>query len=116
MTGINPVSAEVRASFQRAASEKETARREGLPDPAKVAGSGIKTRESLDWLEAEHPKTPQPERSIDDGALRIEAAERSSQDHRDAVERQRDHWRGRARKGREDFGTAHNWAGSEWER
>lgn len=110
------MSDEIKHTFRRMASGDEIVRREGLPNPAEVAGAGIKTRESLDWLQAEHPKTPQAERTIDDEALSIEAAEQTRQEHRNAVERQRDHWRGRSRKGRADFETARDWARSEWER
>lgn len=110
------MSGEIKSTFRRMADPKAHVRRDGLPDPAKIAGSGIKTREALDWMEADHPKAPAAERAIDDEALRIEASEAASQERRDAVEQMRTGWRQRSRKGRQDFETARNWEQSERQR
>ena len=61
-----------RKAFDRAAARDAAWRREGLPDPAALTERGIRTKESLDWLEARHPGAPAPELDIDNPALREE--------------------------------------------
>lgn len=99
----------VKDGFEGAADKAAIWRREGLPDPAKIIGRGIRTRESLDWLAARAPKTPAPELHIDDPALRQGAAEAERQEHRSRINRLRAEFLGRSDKAKRDFATARDW-------
>ena len=103
-------------AFKRASSPNAHVRREGLPDPSKVAAKGIKTKEALDWLALEAPEHPEPACEIDDENLRREAAERAARDQRSRVEGMRENMRARARKTRADFETARSWRDHDRER
>ena len=92
--------------FQDLAHPATSWRKEGLPDPARVAERGILTRESLGWMEAREPKDPAPEHHIDDAELRAAATEAAREEHRARINRLREDFRGRSLKGREDFGMA----------
>lgn len=103
-------------TFKRASSPSAYVRREGLPDPSKVADKGIKTKEALDWLALEVPDRPEPACEIDDDALKREATERATRERRERVQGMREEMRARARKGRADFETARAWRGRDRER
>ena len=102
--------------FDRAASQQSTWRREGLPDPAKIAARGIRTKESLDWMESLKPKTPAPELHIDDAALRLEATQEAQAEHRARINALREDFHQRPQKARGDFATARDYRTPERER
>ncbi|MCB1469975.1 MAG: hypothetical protein KDK08_23145 [Rhizobiaceae bacterium] len=110
------MSGDAKEAFSRMAAKDATIRREGLPDPAKVAGSGIKTKESLAWLEAERPSVPSPEYTGDDEQLRDAANENARAERLERINGMRRRLVGRARKGRDDFETAGNYRGDAPER
>lgn len=103
-------------AFRRAASPSAHVRREGLPDPSKVAGKGIKTKESIDWLALEAPDHPEPTYEIDNETLKREVSESSARDQRNRVNSMRKQMRATARKGRADFETARSWRDQNRER
>ncbi|ARE41697.1 hypothetical protein RGUI_3556 [Rhodovulum sp. P5] len=106
----------MKKAFDQAADPKSTWRREGLPDPAKLAGHGIRTRESLDWLSAREPSDPAPELHIDDPAIDGAARAAAQDEHRARINRMRAEFRSGAVKTQRDFGTARDYRGSEHER
>jgi hypothetical protein len=113
---ISPVSGDPKNSFTLVAAREANIQREGLPDPAKVAGSGIKTKESLAWLEAEKSDHPSPELNTDDAKTRMIADEDAREEQQGRVNEMRRRFHGRARKGREDFRTARDYRGDGPER
>ena len=102
--------------FDRSASPQTTWRQEALPDPAKVAGRGIRTKESLDWMESLKPKTPAPELHIDDAALRLEATQEAQAQQRAVINALREGFHQRPQKARGDFATARDYRTPERER
>lgn len=98
------------------ASTGRDLRREGHPDPAAVAASGIKTRESIAWMERRNPDAPAPARTIEDEGIRREADAQAEQERRERMEELRRRLRDRSRKGREDFETGRAWRGHDRER
>ncbi|WP_141246513.1 hypothetical protein [Actibacterium ureilyticum] len=110
------MSGDPKTPFNRMASKEATIRREALPDPARVAGSGITTKETLDWLEARSPRTPNPELVVDDPALREEAADQARNEETARAQIRRTRFENRSRKGREDFRTAQRYRGEGRER
>jgi len=110
------VSGDMGDAFKRASSPKAHVRREGLPDPSKVADKGIKTKEALDWLALEAPDDPEPAYEIDDETLKREVSERTTRDQRNRVKGMREQMRATARKGRTDFETARSWRDQNRER
>ena len=103
-------------AFERMASNEARVLREGLPDPSRVVGSGIKTKEALDWMALEKPDRPELVREIDDECLRREAQDTTIEERRAQVREMRMRFRQTAQKGREDFETARNYRGHEQER
>ncbi|SFU18600.1 hypothetical protein [Sedimentitalea nanhaiensis] len=110
------MSAKPKDAFERMASNEAHVRREGLPDPSLVAGSGIKTKEALDWMALERPDRPELVREIDDECLRREVQDATIEEKRTQVRNMRMRFRQTARKGREDFETARSFRGHEHER
>ncbi|MBO9462446.1 hypothetical protein [Labrenzia sp. R5_0] len=102
--------------FERAAAKDAAWRREGLPDPAALNERGIRTKESLDWLEARHPKPPSPELDIDNPALHDEAIQVARQAHQDQINALRRDFHERPQKARQDFGTARDYQKKDRER
>lgn len=103
-------------AFAMMAPEDAIVRREGLPDPAKLAAAGVKTREVLDWLELRAPAPPAPEHHIDDPQLRREALENERAEHRARINALRRQFAGRSEKGREDFSLANRYRQHDRER
>ena len=103
----------IRKSFGDAASARSGWCREGLPDPARLAADGIRTRESLDWLAARHPRPPALEYHPPDSALRQAATDAAAKAHRDLINRLRAEFQGRGEKSQRDFGTAHDYRGHD---
>ncbi|QPH54676.1 hypothetical protein [Pontivivens ytuae] len=93
-------------TFTQSADPKADWVREGKPDPDQVAQAGIKTRESLAWLAAQHPETPAPAYRIDDPGLRDDADRATRQQHQSRIAALHRRLQARAFKGREDFGLA----------
>lgn len=83
---------------------------------AQLAGSGITTKEVLDWLEARSPKTPRPELVIDDPALRKAAISGARNFESTRIRKRRERFEGRGLKGRDDFKTARDFRGEDRER
>ncbi len=110
------MSGDIKLAFDRMAVKDATIRREGLPDPAKIAGSGIKTKEALAWLATETPTEPCFDLVIDDPALRDGAEEQERGEKRARINQMRRRFVGRSRKGREDFDTARNYRDQDRER
>ena len=106
----------IRREFGGAADGRSSWRRECLPDPARLAADGIRTRESLDWLAARHPRPPGLEHHPPDSALRQAAMEAAAKAHRDLINRMRAEFQGRGEKSRKDFGTARDYRGHDRER
>lgn len=105
-----------RDAFRRMSGPDARVRREGLPDPAKVAAAGIKTRESLDWLAQEKPEHPAPRLEPDDEDTRQDAQAQAIKTRREQSRTMRANLGQRSRKGRDDFETARSWGGDEIER
>ncbi|QAX31060.1 hypothetical protein [Leisingera sp. NJS204] len=103
-------------AFDRMASNEARVRREGLPDPSRVAETGIKTKEALEWMALEQPDKPELVRDIDDENLRREAQDKTIEERRAQVRNMRTRFRQTARKGREDFETARSFRGHGHER
>lgn len=102
--------------FERAAAKDAAWRREGLPDPSALNERGIRTKESLDWLEARHPDAPAPELTVDSPALRHAALENARQAHQEQIDVLRREFREGSQKARRDFGTARNYQKKDRER
>lgn len=106
----------VKHHFREAAHPGAAVRREGLPDPGKLAEQGITTKETLDRLAARKPKEPAAEYHIDNANLRREATAQARADHRALIEKLRENFRDRSAKGRSDFRTAQRYRGRSHER
>lgn len=91
-------------------------RREGLPHPDKVLGSGILTKEVLDWMEMRTPGAPAPELHIDHADIRRDAQEAAEEQHRETIRALRRALAARPEKARTDFGVARDYRGPERER
>ncbi|WP_152563636.1 hypothetical protein [Palleronia rufa] len=100
------MSDDLRKAFSGMAAKDSAIRREGLPDPAKVAETGIKTRESLGWMEARLPSRPAPRHDIDDPGIRGASDDQTNAEAQERVNAMRRRFHKRARKGREDFEMA----------
>ena len=106
----------VKDAFNSSVSKQASTQGANAPDPAKVLGSGIKTRASLNWLEAKKQKPPQPNYTISNREIR-NAADREAENERlRIIQRMREALEKRSRKGRKDFGTASRMKGLEPER
>lgn len=102
--------------FNAAANEQAAWRREARPPAAELAKKGIKTRESLDWLAAQHPMPPHLTHEIDQADVRADAIEAARAERRDAVNALRREFRARPEKARRDFGTARDYRGQDRDR
>lgn len=102
--------------FEHAADKRASWRREGLPDPEALTERGIRTKESLAWLEAQKPKALSPELTIDNPALRQQAAQSAEQQRKDQINALRRSFLEGAQKARQDFGTARDYREKDRER
>lgn len=103
-------------SFDRAAHSSANYQREGKPNPAKLAANGIKTPESLAWLEGQSPDAPQLTHEIDNADLRQSGIEDARENRRQAIQRFREAFRQSSRKARADFTTARDYRQQDRER
>ncbi len=106
----------IRDRFGGASVPTATWRREGMPDPAQVAGKGIVTKESLGWLSSKEPDAPALELTIDDLALFREAHEAAEKEHRARINHLRAELQSRPDKARRDFATARDYRNLSIER
>jgi hypothetical protein len=110
-----PEDTSIRPAFEGAAMGRDQ-RLDGQPDPKAVASAGIKTREAIAWIERQEPDDPAPRRTIDDEHVRRDANAVSEEERRMRMEKLRQEFRDRSRKGRRDFETSRAWRGNEYER
>lgn len=89
---------------------------ENAPDPAKVAEIGIKTKDSLAILAAQHPAPPKQSYEINQEAARQAALDFVRGEHRAQVVRLRERFEQGPEKARQDFGTARDYRGEQRER
>lgn len=106
----------IKAPFEASTDADAAWRREGLPNPGKLAHLGIRTKESLDWMAARQPQAPAPEPSMPDPGIESQARDEERRSHRERINRLRSDFKNGSIKTRRDFGTAHDYRGREKER
>ena len=102
--------------FNDAANRLSGYRRDAVPSADKVAAQGIKTRESLDWMNTLHPSRPHLTLEHGNAFTRAAATEAARDEHRARIARLWEEFRARPLKARSDFGLARDYRGEERER
>jgi hypothetical protein len=105
-----------RKVFNDAAKRLSAYRRDAAPPADKVAAKGIKTRESLDWMNALYTSRPDLTFEHGNAFTRAAATEAARDEHRARIARLWEEFRARPLKARGDFRLARDYRGQERER